>query len=318
MAQKPRTRHAATQRERNPGCWSRQSTVWFARRPAPARSMPCGRRSLPRCWTRLPEPQRRFLRDLGFKAKPSELHSLPGPDGIAAAVLGLGDDRSPYAFGGLAFRLPEDSTWRLATRRLRLGHRDAGFRPRRLPLHRTEGGGARAGSTGRAGRSHQRTVAGRRHLDGARPDQHARQSARPGRTGGGRRRPGPPPRRGRGRERRRRAGCGLSHRRRGRPRLVASAACCHAALARQQRACGCTAGIIVRQGRLFRHRRLRPEAVQRHAAHEEGHGRRRLRAGLGPHDHGSGSAASPGGPRRLRGEFRFRHGDAAARCRSHA
>ncbi len=62
---------------------------------------------------RLPASQGRFLRDLGFTAKANELHCLPGPDGIAAAVLGLGDDRSPYAFGGLAFRLPEDSTWRL-------------------------------------------------------------------------------------------------------------------------------------------------------------------------------------------------------------
>ena len=62
---------------------------------------------------RLPAPQSRFLRDLGFKAAAGELYCLPGPDGVAGAVLGLGDDRSPFAFGGLAQRLPEGSTWRL-------------------------------------------------------------------------------------------------------------------------------------------------------------------------------------------------------------
>ena len=36
-----------------------------------------------------------------------------------------------------------------------------------------------------------------------------------------------------------------------------------------------------RQGRLLRHRRPRPETVQRHADHEKGHGRRRQRAGAG-------------------------------------
>lgn len=61
----------------------------------------------------LPQQQSRFLRDLGFKAATNELHCLPGSEGIGAAVLGLGDDRSPFAFGGLALRLPEGSTWRL-------------------------------------------------------------------------------------------------------------------------------------------------------------------------------------------------------------
>jgi len=61
----------------------------------------------------LPDGQSRFLRGLGFKAGAGELQCLPGDDGIAAAVLGLGDDRSPFAFGGLALRLPEGTTWRL-------------------------------------------------------------------------------------------------------------------------------------------------------------------------------------------------------------
>ncbi len=61
----------------------------------------------------LPPPQGAFLRQIGFTAAAQELLFLPGPDGIAGAVLGLGDDRSPNGFGNLAYRLPEDSCWRL-------------------------------------------------------------------------------------------------------------------------------------------------------------------------------------------------------------
>jgi leucyl aminopeptidase len=61
----------------------------------------------------LPEPQSRFLRALGFKARSGEIHCLPGPDGLAGAVLGLGDDRAPYAFGKLPFALPEGTVWQL-------------------------------------------------------------------------------------------------------------------------------------------------------------------------------------------------------------
>ena len=41
-----------------------------------------------------------------------------------------------------------------------------------------------------------------------------------------------------------------------------------------------------RQGRRLRHRRARHQAVERHAQHEEGHGRGGDRAGAGAHDHG--------------------------------
>jgi len=61
----------------------------------------------------LAEPQARYLRDLGFVAKPGELQFLAGAEGIAGAVFGLGDDRSPFAFGDLAYRLPAGTTWRL-------------------------------------------------------------------------------------------------------------------------------------------------------------------------------------------------------------
>lgn len=57
--------------------------------------------------------QSRFLRQLDFTAAAQELMFLPGDEGVAGAVLGLGDDTSPGAFGGLAYRLPEGAPWRL-------------------------------------------------------------------------------------------------------------------------------------------------------------------------------------------------------------
>ena len=54
-----------------------------------------------------------FLRDLDFAAKAGESAFLPGPHGIAAAVLGLGTDPTPFTFGGLPMRLPVAGAWRL-------------------------------------------------------------------------------------------------------------------------------------------------------------------------------------------------------------
>lgn len=62
---------------------------------------------------RLPDAQSRFLRQLDFTAVAQELLFLPGEAGVVGAVLGLGDDRSPAAFGNLAFRLPEGTPLRL-------------------------------------------------------------------------------------------------------------------------------------------------------------------------------------------------------------
>lgn len=61
----------------------------------------------------LPEPQAGYLRDLGFRATSGELALLAGPQGLAGAVVGLGDDPSPFPFGALPGRLPEGSTWAL-------------------------------------------------------------------------------------------------------------------------------------------------------------------------------------------------------------
>ncbi|MBU6499809.1 MAG: leucyl aminopeptidase family protein [Rhodospirillales bacterium] len=61
----------------------------------------------------LPAAQAAYARAAGFAARANELLLLPGPDGIAAALLGLGEGGGPHAFGGLAQALPE-GTWALA------------------------------------------------------------------------------------------------------------------------------------------------------------------------------------------------------------
>jgi len=56
---------------------------------------------------------RAYARDAGFRADAQELLLLPGTEGIEAALLGLGADRSPYAFGDLPARLPAGTDWNL-------------------------------------------------------------------------------------------------------------------------------------------------------------------------------------------------------------
>ncbi len=61
----------------------------------------------------LPAAQAAFLRGSEFAAKPGELVLLPAADGVAGAVFGLGEDRAPFPFGDLPFRLPAAPAWRL-------------------------------------------------------------------------------------------------------------------------------------------------------------------------------------------------------------
>jgi leucyl aminopeptidase len=61
----------------------------------------------------LPSAQAAFLRDTTFGAKAGELRFLPGPDGVTGAVLGIGNDQSPFVFGNLPMQLPDTSAWRL-------------------------------------------------------------------------------------------------------------------------------------------------------------------------------------------------------------
>jgi len=68
-------------------------------------------------FARLAPAQAAFLRAAGFTAKAQQIHLLPGPAGIAGAVLGLGADpaeaASPFAFGAAPFALPEGTAWRI-------------------------------------------------------------------------------------------------------------------------------------------------------------------------------------------------------------
>lgn len=61
----------------------------------------------------MPDAQRHFLQASGFTGASQTLVLLPEPNGRPTAVLGLGDDRSPFAFGDLASKLPE-GIWQLA------------------------------------------------------------------------------------------------------------------------------------------------------------------------------------------------------------
>ena len=61
----------------------------------------------------MPPGQAGFLREAGFKAKAGNLRLLPGADGVAGAVLGLGAETAPFVFGGLPTQLPASIVWRL-------------------------------------------------------------------------------------------------------------------------------------------------------------------------------------------------------------
>src|SRR4051794_35621068 len=54
-----------------------------------------------------------FARASGFTAGSGQLVLLPGPDGLSAALLGLGGGRDPWPPGALPFGLPENTAWRL-------------------------------------------------------------------------------------------------------------------------------------------------------------------------------------------------------------
>jgi leucyl aminopeptidase len=68
-----------------------------------------------------------FLQDSQFTAAAQALVLFPGPQGVAGAVLGLGEDRAPFAFGNLAFRLPTGLPWRLELPTLDLDDAVLGF-----------------------------------------------------------------------------------------------------------------------------------------------------------------------------------------------
>ena len=63
----------------------------------------------------VPTEHRGFLTASGFTGAAQQIALLPGADGLAGAVLGLGSGPpSPASFGGLAHALPEGSLWHMA------------------------------------------------------------------------------------------------------------------------------------------------------------------------------------------------------------
>ncbi len=68
---------------------------------------------LERLFARLLPAQAAFLRVGGFAGAAGDLRLLPGQDGVAGAVLGLGTEGGPFAFGVLPAGLPATLAWRL-------------------------------------------------------------------------------------------------------------------------------------------------------------------------------------------------------------
>jgi len=62
----------------------------------------------------LPPGQSAFARAQHFAAAQGAVVLLAGEAGLAGARVGLGESRSPFAFGGLATALPAGTAWRLA------------------------------------------------------------------------------------------------------------------------------------------------------------------------------------------------------------
>lgn len=54
-----------------------------------------------------------FVRASGFTAEPGQIRLLPGADGLAGALLGLGAERSLWSHAALPLGLPEATAWRL-------------------------------------------------------------------------------------------------------------------------------------------------------------------------------------------------------------
>jgi leucyl aminopeptidase len=102
----------------------------------------------------LPPAAENFLKAQQFSAAAQSLLLLPDAEGIAGAVLGLGEDRSPFAFGGLAGALPAGSVWRIvpgdfsgddaALGFLMGAYRYDRLRPRNKPAAQLERGGVSA------------------------------------------------------------------------------------------------------------------------------------------------------------------------------
>ena len=237
-------------------------------------------------------------------------------EGLAGAVFGLGTETAPHIYGGL----PRTAA---GGQRLAAGGR-GGRRRARRPWASASAPIATAPSGPPAGRlrgwcapaGQQRGAVGRgRGLDGARPDQHAgqRAGARRARRHASRRlaeRHGAVVHAGQ----RRRPRCRLSDDRGGRPRGRRASRWWRPALGRQRGAADDAPLVaLCGKGVCFEFGRLRHQTVRRHAADEEGHGRRRRRARHRAHGDGRRSADPSRCAHRLRRECGIRRRHASAR-----
>ena len=259
-----------------------------------------------------------WLEGSGFEAKPGACALLPGQDGApAGALVVLSEPAEPWDVAAAHARLPEGD-WRLAPAEADLDasqaalgwalasyrfdrYRKRDTRPRRLAVDEDAAGRAAivaeavwlardlintpAADLGPAELAE--AVAGRREaVRRDLPDHGRRRSAAGGLSGDLRGRPGEPARAARGRPR----------------------------LGRCERA----ARHPGRQGRVLRYRRARPQELGRHAADEEGHGRRRGDARARPGDHGGEAAGPPAAPDRRGREQRRRQRLPPGRRAAHA
>lgn len=82
---------------------------------------------LPKLLAGFAGPAAAFLRASGFVAKPGDIALIPGADGLAGAVLGTGEDFSPWDYGAAPWALPEGSLWHLAGNIADPGHAVLGW-----------------------------------------------------------------------------------------------------------------------------------------------------------------------------------------------
>ena len=56
-----------------------------------------------------------YLQATGFTAAPGSVALVPGADGLAAAVIGVGERADAYSYAHAPFALPAGSVWQLAS-----------------------------------------------------------------------------------------------------------------------------------------------------------------------------------------------------------
>jgi leucyl aminopeptidase len=82
---------------------------------------------LPMFLSTLPGASADFLRASGFAAKPGDIALIPGADGLNGAVIGIGNEASPWDFGGAPWVLPAGTRWHLVADEIDPAHAVLGW-----------------------------------------------------------------------------------------------------------------------------------------------------------------------------------------------